>query len=75
MMKRYYFSSEGAQHFEDREGTELADDHSAMMQAIQNAGEVLVDYAGTFSETPYWRMTVSDENDRVVLRLNITLDQ
>jgi hypothetical protein len=74
-MTRYYFSCEGAQTFEDGEGTELADDHCAMMQAILNAGEVLTDHVSAFSKTPYWRMTVSDASGRVAFRLHFTIEQ
>ena len=72
---RYFFSCEGAQHFDDADGTELDGDHSAMVQAIQNAGEILTDHAQAFSVTPFWRMTVSDETGRVAFRLNFTIDQ
>ncbi len=72
---RYFFSCEGAQTFHDSDGTNLVDDHCAMMQAIQNAGEVLTDHAAAFSETPFWRMTVSDETGRVAFRLNFSIDQ
>jgi hypothetical protein len=60
-MPRYFFSCEGAQTFEDLEGTELDDVHSARLQAIENAGEILRDHAESFHACPHWRMTVSDE--------------
>lgn len=72
---RYFFSCEGAQSFHDRSGTELADDHCALIQGILNASEVMADHAESFSKTPHWSMTVSDETGRVIFRLNLAIDR
>jgi hypothetical protein len=72
---RYFFSCEGAQHFHDSDGTELEGDHSALIQAVLNAGEVLTDHADAFAETRFWRMTVTDEQGRVAFRLNFNVER
>jgi hypothetical protein len=74
-MPRYYFSCEGALHFVDEIGTELADDAAARTQAVQQAGELLKDHSDKVGNASFWRMTVTDGSPRPVFVLNLKLER
>jgi hypothetical protein len=74
-MPRYFFSCEGAQSFDDQEGTELDGPHEARIQAIENAGEIIRDHAESFSARPRWRMTVSDDQGTALFHLHFSVEQ
>ena len=74
-MTRFFFNCEGAQNFTDTDGTELDSIRDVRLQAIQNAGEILRDHAGSFAESPRWRLFVTVEGGQTVFVINFSTEQ
>lgn len=71
-MPRFFFTiHDGATERIDRTGTELKDRRLVRGEAIRAAGEMLADIDGTL-QGEEWRMTVTDVDGRVVLRLRFS---
>ena len=73
-MPRYFFSCEGAETFTDNVGTDLPDDAAARLQAVTNAAEVLRDKPHQFTDSPLWRVFVTDQQGRTVFALKLCVD-
>jgi hypothetical protein len=69
---RYFFNVyDGASEQADTIGTVLSGPRAVRNEAIRAAGEMLADVDGALSGQE-WRMTVTDEADKVVLRLKFS---
>lgn len=71
-MPKFFFNiHDGAAERIDAIGTNLADRRLVRGEAIRAAGEMLADVDGNL-QGEEWRMTVTDENGKVVLKLQFS---
>lgn len=74
-MTRYFFQVSGTTSYVDREGRELPDENAVWALAITSTGELLRDIDGGMPDHAEIRMTVVDEDARVVITLTFTADR
>ena len=65
-MPHYYFNSADGARERDREGTELADDAAAQVEAVKFAGEVLKDAPEWLWERGQWRVEVTNDDGELL---------
>ena len=68
-MPRYFFHLEDRVFLHDDEGTELADQPAARLQAAAMVGEILKDNPKAFWDTGLWRLLVTDEDHEILFRI------
>lgn len=71
-MPRYFFDIDDHKHDVDDEGTELADDDEARIQAVIFAGDYLRDHPGMVWDGTRFSVAVRDEGDAVLLNVIVT---
>jgi len=70
---RYFFHIQDGKDIPDREGTLLADNKAARIEAITTGGAILKDLASYWDGTE-WRMNVTDEAGTTLFRLRFSAD-
>jgi hypothetical protein len=73
-MPRYHFHFQNGEPCVDLDGTELPDDESAQVAAVQFLGELLREKSSSFWETRALEITVSDDAgiSLFVLQVSVT---
>lgn len=71
-MPRYFFHISGLSTFNDTVGAELKDVSAAWSVAIVSFGEILMDIDGKMPDRSEIRITVKDEDERVVAVVRFT---
>ena len=74
-MPRYFFDVDDGYRVEDCDGTELADFYTAQAAAIRMSGEMLRDLGAQFWNVAVWKLTVSDEQKRVLFVLRLSAEE
>ncbi|PTQ63913.1 hypothetical protein C8J45_104158 [Sphingomonas sp. PP-CE-3G-477] len=73
-MPRYFFDTDNHTHDGDNEGTDLADDDEARVQAIIFAGDYLRDHPGIVSAGNRFSVSVRDARDTILLTVVVTVE-
>ncbi len=73
-MPRYFFDIDNHTHDADDEGTNLADDDEARVQAVIFAGDYLRDHPEIIWDGSRFSVAVRDENDAVLLTIAVTVE-
>ncbi len=68
-MPRFFFNCEGAQSFQDAEGTDLPNLDAVRWQAIHNASEILKEHADAYAKIKHWRVYVTDEHGATIFAM------
>ena len=74
-MPRFFFHVEDGFSTRDNEGTELPDIFTAQEEAIRLSGELLRELGAQFWNGTAWRLTITDETQRVLLILRFSADK
>jgi len=69
-MPRYFFDIKDGQDFEDLQGSEWKDLAEARIEAVRYAAEVLREMPERFWFAEQWKMSVSDQNRKLLFTLN-----
>ncbi|MHB2205603.1 DUF6894 family protein [Methylobacterium sp. CM6257] len=72
-MPRFYFNVHGGRSELDADGTKLISREAARVAALQMAGEILKDEAHWQRHGETWRLEVSDETERVVCCIAVSI--
>ncbi len=70
-MPRYYFHTDDGRSFHDEDGTVLADDQAARIEAARVLGQLVNEHPQDIWHDEPFRMTVTDEVGLVVFILDI----
>jgi hypothetical protein len=70
-MRRYFFHTEDGRPFHDEEGTLLADDAAARVEAARVLGQLMNEQAATVWQDGEFRLTVTDERGVILFVLDI----
>ncbi|HXH14833.1 MAG TPA: hypothetical protein VNJ10_01735 [Sphingomonas sp.] len=73
-MPRYFFDIVDHTHLGDDDGTDLADDEQARVEAVVFAGDYLSDHPAIVRDGARFRVAVRDGGDRVLLTVVVTVD-
>jgi hypothetical protein len=70
-----FFDIDDGYRIDDADGTELADTYTAQAAAIRLSGEILRDLGAKFWNGALWKLTVSDEQRRVLFILRFSAEE
>jgi hypothetical protein len=68
----FYFHLRDGAYYPDMDGTELADLHTARVEAVKLAGGLLLDNPEEFWEGTDWQVEVTDHSGLILFRLDFT---
>ena len=74
-MPRYFFDIDNHKHVNDDDGTNLADDEEARVQAVIFAGDYLSDHPGIARDGARFSVAVRNEAGSVLLTVMVTIDE
>ncbi|MBC3941852.1 DUF6894 family protein [Sphingomonas albertensis] len=74
-MPRYFFDIDNHKHVNDDDGTDLADDEEARVQAVIFAGDYLSDHPAIARHGACFRVTVRNGEGSVLLAVAVTIDE
>lgn len=74
-MPRYFFDIDNHKHVNDDDGTNLADDEEARVQAVIFAGDYLSDHPGIARDGARFSVSVRNEQGSVLLTVMVTIDE
>lgn len=72
-MPRYYFNTEDGRRYPDEDGSDLPDVSAARQQATRVLAELLKEQPSDFWDTGRLRVEVTDEANRKVLVVDVSL--
>ena len=73
-MPRYFFDLDGHTHVGDDDGTDLADDEQARIQAVIFAGDYLSDHPAIVRGGASFRVAVRDGRANVLLTVVVSVE-
>ena len=71
-MPRYFFHSEDGFLLHDTEGTELADQAAARVEAVRRSGSLLQERPQAFWKSTRWRLLVTDETRMILFTIEVS---
>ncbi|MGU3389978.1 DUF6894 family protein [Sphingomonas sp. M1A8_2b] len=74
-MPRYFFDIDDHKHVSDDDGTDLADDEEARVQAVIFAGDYLSDHPAIVRDGARFRVAVRDGQGHVLLTTVVTIEE
>ncbi len=74
-MPRYFFDIDNHKHVNDDDGTDLADDEVARVQAVIFAGDYLSDHPAIARHGAHFRVAVRNDQGHVLLAVAVTIDE
>ncbi len=74
-MPRYFFDIDNHKHVNDDDGTDLADDEEARVQAVIFAGDYLSDHPAIARHGARFRVTVRNDQGRILLTVAVVIDE
>lgn len=74
-MPRYFFDTDNHKHVNDDDGTNLADDEEARVQAVIFAGDYLSDHPAIARDGARFSVAVRNEQGDVLLTVTVTIDE
>lgn len=74
-MPLFHFHVRDGRDWPDEDGTELASKDQARIEALRHAGDMLKDSAAGGPFAKEWQMRVTNDQDRMLFRLDFTLTE
>ncbi len=74
-MPRYFFDIDNHKYVNDDDGTDLADDEEARVQAVIFAGDYLSDHPAIARHGARFRVTVRNDQGSVLLAVAVMIDE
>ena len=74
-MPRYFFDIDNHKYVNDDDGTDLADDEEARVQAVIFAGDYLSDHPAIARHGARFRVTVRNDQGNVLLAVAVMIDE
>ncbi len=74
-MPRYFFDIDNHKHVNDDDGTDLANDEEARVQAVIFAGDYLSDHPAIARHGARFRVTVRNDQSRILLTVAVVIDE